>query len=63
MLTAGLRTAAGMAEAITGGAVDVIGLARPLALQSNSRGCCWTAPQPRATSTGLHRPGPRCRRE
>jgi 2,4-dienoyl-CoA reductase-like NADH-dependent reductase (Old Yellow Enzyme family) len=33
MLTGGLRTAAGMAHAVSSGAVDLIGLARPLALE------------------------------
>jgi 2,4-dienoyl-CoA reductase-like NADH-dependent reductase (Old Yellow Enzyme family) len=33
MVTGGFRTAAGMAEAVGGGAVDVVGLARPLALE------------------------------
>ncbi len=33
MLTGGFRTAAGMAAAVEGGAVDVVGLARPMALQ------------------------------
>lgn len=33
LLTGGLRSAAAMAEAIAGGAVDVVGLARPLAVE------------------------------
>jgi len=35
MLTGGFRTAIGMNEAISSGAVDIIGLARPLCTQSN----------------------------
>jgi hypothetical protein len=33
MLTGGFRTAKGMAEAVSGGVVDVIGLARPLCVE------------------------------
>lgn len=33
LLTGGFRTAAGMAAAIAGGAVDIVGLARPMALE------------------------------
>jgi 2,4-dienoyl-CoA reductase-like NADH-dependent reductase (Old Yellow Enzyme family) len=33
MLTGGMRTAAGMCDAVAGGAVDVVGLARPLAYE------------------------------
>jgi len=33
MLTGGFRTRAGMTDALTGGAVDVVGLARPLAVE------------------------------
>jgi 2,4-dienoyl-CoA reductase-like NADH-dependent reductase (Old Yellow Enzyme family) len=33
MVTGGFRTAAGMAEAVSSGALDVVGLARPMALE------------------------------
>lgn len=38
MVTGGFRTAAGIAEALAGGATDLVGLARPLAVQPDMSG-------------------------
>ena len=67
MVTGGFRTAAGMTDAITSGATDLIGIARPLALQPELPAALWPPRTPPAPTSSSRRsasrsstPSPTC---